>query len=135
MDFVCNFGAICEILHAFTYLVFLAPFICLHVYLIVLVSRNGVNFKSPTSITFTTDFLYSSLILSLCPPNIFYSCSCQVAFLRYIQQWKKKIVFVLNKSDLYRSADEVWTNVYYSIFYSQLKVFFSCGHDRAFIYP
>ncbi|KAK6141402.1 hypothetical protein DH2020_024850 [Rehmannia glutinosa] len=30
-----------------------------------------------------------------------------VAFLRYIQQWKKKIVFVLNKSDLYRSADEL----------------------------
>ncbi|KAK6164699.1 hypothetical protein DH2020_001563 [Rehmannia glutinosa] len=31
----------------------------------------------------------------------------EVAFLRYIQQWKKKIVFVLNKSDLYRSADEL----------------------------
>lgn len=31
----------------------------------------------------------------------------EVAFLRYIQQWKKKIVFVLNKSDLYRNADEL----------------------------
>ncbi|KAK6164677.1 hypothetical protein DH2020_001541 [Rehmannia glutinosa] len=31
----------------------------------------------------------------------------EVAFLRYIQQWKKKNVFVLNKSDLYRSADEL----------------------------
>ncbi|KAL3647885.1 hypothetical protein CASFOL_008853 [Castilleja foliolosa] len=31
----------------------------------------------------------------------------EVAFLRYIQQWKKKIVFVLNKSDMYRSADEL----------------------------
>ncbi|KAL6505129.1 hypothetical protein OROGR_024946 [Orobanche gracilis] len=28
-------------------------------------------------------------------------------FLRYIQQWKKKIVFVLNKSDLYRTTDEL----------------------------
>lgn len=33
--------------------------------------------------------------------------SFQVAFLRYIQQWKKKVVFVLNKSDLYRNANEV----------------------------
>ncbi|GFP92283.1 uncharacterized protein in xyna 3'region [Phtheirospermum japonicum] len=32
----------------------------------------------------------------------------EVAFLRYIQQWKKKIVFVLNKSDMYQSADEAW---------------------------
>lgn len=31
----------------------------------------------------------------------------QVAFLRYIQQWKKKVVFVLNKSDLYQSMGEV----------------------------
>ncbi|GER24822.1 FZO-like [Striga asiatica] len=31
----------------------------------------------------------------------------EVAFLRYIQQWKKKIVFVLNKSDLYKCADEL----------------------------
>ncbi|XP_057800853.1 probable transmembrane GTPase FZO-like, chloroplastic isoform X2 [Salvia miltiorrhiza] len=31
----------------------------------------------------------------------------EVAFLRYIQQWKKKVVFVLNKADLYRSADEL----------------------------
>ncbi|KAL1547250.1 putative transmembrane GTPase FZO-like, chloroplastic [Salvia divinorum] len=31
----------------------------------------------------------------------------EVAFLRYIQQWKKKVVFVLNKSDLYLSADEL----------------------------
>ncbi|XP_042007040.1 probable transmembrane GTPase FZO-like, chloroplastic [Salvia splendens] len=31
----------------------------------------------------------------------------EVAFLRYIQQWKKKVVFVLNKSDLYRGADEL----------------------------
>ncbi|KAL6564348.1 hypothetical protein OROMI_015798 [Orobanche minor] len=28
-------------------------------------------------------------------------------FLRYIQQWKKKIVFVLNKCDLYRTTDEL----------------------------
>ncbi|PON55284.1 Thiamine phosphate synthase [Parasponia andersonii] len=31
----------------------------------------------------------------------------EVAFLRYIQQWKKKVVFVLNKSDLYRSSHEL----------------------------
>ncbi|KAK4418268.1 putative transmembrane GTPase FZO-like, chloroplastic [Sesamum alatum] len=31
----------------------------------------------------------------------------EVAFLRYIQQWRKKIVFVLNKSDLYRNAEEL----------------------------
>ncbi|CAA0828108.1 FZO-like [Striga hermonthica] len=31
----------------------------------------------------------------------------EVAFLRYIQQWKKKIVFVLNKSDLYQGTDEL----------------------------
>ncbi|XP_057966566.1 probable transmembrane GTPase FZO-like, chloroplastic isoform X6 [Malania oleifera] len=31
----------------------------------------------------------------------------EVAFLRYTQQWKKKLVFVLNKSDLYRNASEL----------------------------
>ncbi|KAL5561669.1 hypothetical protein UlMin_031416 [Ulmus minor] len=31
----------------------------------------------------------------------------EVAFLRYIQQWKKKVVFVLNKSDLYQNAHEL----------------------------
>ncbi|KAG8389354.1 hypothetical protein BUALT_Bualt02G0220600 [Buddleja alternifolia] len=31
----------------------------------------------------------------------------EVAFLRYIQQWKKRIVFVLNKSDMYRNAEEL----------------------------
>ncbi|KAL0371316.1 UNVERIFIED_CONTAM: putative transmembrane GTPase FZO-like, chloroplastic [Sesamum angustifolium] len=31
----------------------------------------------------------------------------EVAFLRYIQQWRKKVVFVLNKSDLYRNAEEL----------------------------
>ncbi|KAH6793946.1 FZO-like protein [Perilla frutescens var. hirtella] len=31
----------------------------------------------------------------------------EVSFLRYIQQWKKKVVFVLNKCDLYRNADEL----------------------------
>ncbi|KAG5250604.1 transmembrane GTPase FZO [Salix suchowensis] len=28
-------------------------------------------------------------------------------FLRYIQQWKKKVVFVLNKSDIYRNSSEL----------------------------
>lgn len=31
----------------------------------------------------------------------------EVAFLRYIQQWKKKVVFVLNKSDLYQNMSEL----------------------------
>lgn len=31
----------------------------------------------------------------------------EVSFLRYTQQWKKKVVFVLNKSDLYQTASEV----------------------------
>ncbi|KAL5701788.1 hypothetical protein ACHQM5_027090 [Ranunculus cassubicifolius] len=31
----------------------------------------------------------------------------EVAFLRYIQQWKKKVVFVLNKADLYQNDDEL----------------------------
>ncbi|XP_031400932.1 probable transmembrane GTPase FZO-like, chloroplastic isoform X2 [Punica granatum] len=31
----------------------------------------------------------------------------EVAFLRYTQQWKKKVVFVLNKSDIYQNADEL----------------------------
>ncbi|XP_011032720.1 PREDICTED: uncharacterized protein LOC105131442 [Populus euphratica] len=31
----------------------------------------------------------------------------EVSFLRYIQQWKKKVVFVLNKSDLYRNSNEL----------------------------
>ncbi|KAJ9171956.1 hypothetical protein P3X46_015250 [Hevea brasiliensis] len=30
----------------------------------------------------------------------------EVAFLRYTQQWKKKVVFVLNKSDLYQNTSE-----------------------------
>uniref|UniRef100_A0A7N0SYC6 G domain-containing protein n=1 Tax=Kalanchoe fedtschenkoi TaxID=63787 RepID=A0A7N0SYC6_KALFE len=31
----------------------------------------------------------------------------EVTFLRYTQQWRKKIVFVLNKSDLYQNANEL----------------------------
>ncbi|KAJ7972800.1 Thiamine phosphate synthase [Quillaja saponaria] len=31
----------------------------------------------------------------------------EVAFLRYTQQWKKKVVFVLNKSDLYQNDHEL----------------------------
>ncbi|KAK9282279.1 hypothetical protein L1049_005193 [Liquidambar formosana] len=31
----------------------------------------------------------------------------EVTFLRYTQQWKKKVVFVLNKSDLYQNASEL----------------------------
>ncbi|KAL9251751.1 putative transmembrane GTPase FZO-like, chloroplastic [Drosera capensis] len=31
----------------------------------------------------------------------------EVTFLRYTQQWKKKVVFVLNKSDMYQTADEL----------------------------
>ncbi|KAF7804755.1 putative transmembrane GTPase FZO-like, chloroplastic [Senna tora] len=31
----------------------------------------------------------------------------EVAFLRYSQQWKKKVVFVLNKSDIYQNPDEL----------------------------
>lgn len=37
----------------------------------------------------------------------FNCCAFQVAFLRYSQQWKKKVVFVLNKSDIYQSSHEV----------------------------
>ncbi|GMH02685.1 hypothetical protein Nepgr_004524 [Nepenthes gracilis] len=31
----------------------------------------------------------------------------EVTFLRYTQQWKKKVIFVLNKSDLYQNASEL----------------------------
>ncbi|XP_015892113.3 probable transmembrane GTPase FZO-like, chloroplastic [Ziziphus jujuba] len=31
----------------------------------------------------------------------------EVSFLRYTQQWKKKVVFILNKSDLYQNASEL----------------------------
>ncbi|KAK9733519.1 hypothetical protein RND81_04G072700 [Saponaria officinalis] len=31
----------------------------------------------------------------------------EVAFLRYTQQWKKKVVFVLNKADIYRNSSEL----------------------------
>ncbi|KAI7755491.1 hypothetical protein M8C21_031665 [Ambrosia artemisiifolia] len=31
----------------------------------------------------------------------------EVAFLRYTQQWKKKVVFVLNKSDIYQTPSEL----------------------------
>ncbi|PKA62620.1 hypothetical protein AXF42_Ash012207 [Apostasia shenzhenica] len=31
----------------------------------------------------------------------------EVTFLRYVQQWKKKVVFVLNKLDLYQNASEL----------------------------
>ncbi|KAK4762897.1 hypothetical protein SAY86_008665 [Trapa natans] len=31
----------------------------------------------------------------------------EVGFLRYTQQWKKKVVFVLNKSDIYRTSHEL----------------------------
>ncbi|XP_050267089.1 probable transmembrane GTPase FZO-like, chloroplastic [Quercus robur] len=31
----------------------------------------------------------------------------EVAFLRYTQQWKKKVVFVLNKSDIFQNSEEL----------------------------
>ncbi|XP_006851107.2 probable transmembrane GTPase FZO-like, chloroplastic isoform X1 [Amborella trichopoda] len=31
----------------------------------------------------------------------------EVNFLRYVQQWKKKVVFILNKSDLYQNSSEL----------------------------
>lgn len=31
----------------------------------------------------------------------------EVAFLQYVQQWKKKVVFILNKMDIYRNTSEV----------------------------
>ncbi|KXG21917.2 hypothetical protein SORBI_3009G125400 [Sorghum bicolor] len=31
----------------------------------------------------------------------------EVGFLQYVQQWKKKVVFVLNKLDLYRNSNEI----------------------------
>lgn len=31
----------------------------------------------------------------------------EVAFLRYTQQWKKKVVFLLNKADMYRNSNEL----------------------------
>ncbi|KAL9236019.1 hypothetical protein vseg_010733 [Gypsophila vaccaria] len=31
----------------------------------------------------------------------------EVAFLRYTQQWKKKVVFLLNKADMYRNSSEL----------------------------
>lgn len=31
----------------------------------------------------------------------------EVSFLRYTQQWKKKVVFVLNKADIYQNTDEL----------------------------
>ncbi|KAJ3688020.1 hypothetical protein LUZ61_017184 [Rhynchospora tenuis] len=31
----------------------------------------------------------------------------EVAFLQYVQQWKKKVVFILNKMDIYRSTSEL----------------------------
>lgn len=36
-----------------------------------------------------------------------YSGAHQVSFLRYTQQWSKKVVFVLNKSDIYQNKGEV----------------------------
>ncbi|KAI9399127.1 hypothetical protein POPTR_002G053332v4 [Populus trichocarpa] len=36
----------------------------------------------------------------------------EVAFLRYIQQWKKKVIFMLNKSGLYQNSSEESTFVY-----------------------
>ena len=35
----------------------------------------------------------------------------QVTFLRYSQQWKKKVVFVLNKADIYQDIHEVYTDI------------------------
>uniref|UniRef100_A0A803MX97 G domain-containing protein n=1 Tax=Chenopodium quinoa TaxID=63459 RepID=A0A803MX97_CHEQI len=32
----------------------------------------------------------------------------EIAFLRYTQQWKKKVLFLLNKADLYRNGNEIW---------------------------
>lgn len=32
---------------------------------------------------------------------------CQVSFLRYIRQWGKKVVFILNKTDVFENLDEV----------------------------
>lgn len=47
-----------------------------------------------------TSFLIHWLISSICG-------AFQVAFLRYTQQWKKRVMFVLNKADIFRNPNEV----------------------------
>ena len=39
----------------------------------------------------------------------------QVTFLRYTQQWKKRVVFLLNKADLYRNSSEVCIYLLYML--------------------
>lgn len=39
---------------------------------------------------------------------MFFYVIFQIAFLRYSQQWKKKVVFVLNKADIYQNNHEVY---------------------------
>ena len=53
-----------------------------------------------TSLPYTPSPLHSPpLSLLLLPP--------QVRFLEYIRQWRKKVVFVVNKVDMLGSAEEV----------------------------
>lgn len=39
---------------------------------------------------------------------MFFDVVFQIAFLRYSQQWKKKVIFVLNKADIYQNTSEVY---------------------------
>jgi len=51
----------------------------------------------------------------------------QVDFLRYSQQWKKKVVFVLNKADIYQNNNEVYLCFMINIGYYPNVIVFSCS--------
>ncbi|KZV32417.1 hypothetical protein F511_03700 [Dorcoceras hygrometricum] len=73
----------------------------------IIVDTPGTNVILQRQQRLTEEFVPRSDLLLFVMSSDRPLTESEVTFLRYIQQWKKKIVFVLNKSDLYQNADEL----------------------------
>ncbi|KAB5568380.1 hypothetical protein DKX38_002173 [Salix brachista] len=71
-----------------------------------IVDTPGTNVILPRQQRLTEEFVPLQILLLFVFSADKPLTESEVAFLRYIQQWKKKVVFVLNTSDIYRNSSE-----------------------------
>ncbi|KAF6144696.1 hypothetical protein GIB67_006188 [Kingdonia uniflora] len=72
-----------------------------------LVDTPGINVVLQRQQRLTEDFVPRADLLLFVISADRPLTESEVVFVRYVQQWRKKIVFVLNKSDIYRNTSEL----------------------------
>nr|TKS18030.1 hypothetical protein D5086_0000008790 [Populus alba] len=72
-----------------------------------IVDTPGTNVILQRQQRFTEEFVPHGVLLLFVISADKPLTESEVAFLHYIQQWKKKVIFMLNKSDLYQNSSEL----------------------------